>query len=587
MYCSNCGKQISEGASFCTNCGAPVRRPAAPDPSARPSPTQGPVREPSPTQIPRPASAQVPRTPAATRQPAYQPPTGRQPQASGGNRGKKGGSSGAVWLIVGIVAALVVVLVAGFFILRHLGLLPFGQGDGEPGHSDYAPGNNDDSDGDSGPDGQGPEIDQYPDTVVIENFVANPEPFSGQSFALNAGVTEINGNLVRARVDAGAGTDIYLSIPAGVETVSVGDNAYVDGTYRYVGGGAGYFEGASVTCTNKPGSPVLYTDSDMPMGIKAQVTDYYKYLGAFSTSDTVDAFTKAGGPLVQLTVDGGQLRYTVSNASADLDSVAQITGSAPMDGSPEVRFYSPDDGWGNSVNGTIYLYAGGYVAVEAAVTGSGQWSMAMPYTQLVTCSGTVPVIYEPAGDCTQELRCVSSGSTAVMTLYNWDHGKWTDVLAVNASIGANGVNYNKREGDKCTPAGTFNILFAFSTQSLSTGLNSYRVSSGDVWVTDPDSACYNTYQSSLAPGKDWSSSEDLYKKFTGGKSVADICFDYNGDGLTAGSARYNGGSDLFIDGVGPNGQIDSGYGDIKITSDDMMRLLPLLDAGRHPRIVIS
>lgn len=575
MYCSKCGKQISEGASFCTNCGAPVM--AAPGSS---SPAQASPRQPSAPQSPRQAPAQSSGAPAVRRGQAYdRAPTPQSGRDQGGN-----GSSGVVWLIVGIAAALVVLLVAGFFLLRHFGILSSGGPDSEPGYSDGVSEGPDDQ---SAPGNQGDEPDQYPDTVVVENFADNPEPFSGQSFALNAGVAEISESLVHARVDAGTGTDIYLSVSSGVETVSVGDNVYVDGVYRYVGGGAGYFENASIKCTNKPGSPVLYTDGEMPVGIKAQVTDYYKYLGTFSAFDTVEGFTSGGGPLVQLTVDGGQLRYTVSNAEAGLEKVAQITGSAPMDGSPEVRFYSPDDGWGNSVNGTIYLFAGGYVAVEAAVTGSGQWSMAMPYTDLVACSGTVPVIYEPAGDCTQELRCVSSGSTAVMTLYNWEHGKWIEMLSVNASIGENGVNYNKREGDKCTPAGTFNLLFAFSTQGLSTKLNSYRVSSGDVWVTDPASASYNTYQSSRVANKDWSSSEDLYKKFTSGKSVADIYFDYNGDGLSAGSASYNGGSDLFIDGVGPNGKMDSGYGDIKISSGDMSRLLPLLDAGRNPRIVIS
>ena len=570
MFCSNCGKQISEGASFCTNCGAPVKRPPATDPSARqvsqPPVNKAPVRQP----------VQPPR------QPVYKQPAPRQT----GDHVKSGGSSGLVWLIVGIVLAVIVVLAAAFLILRHFDIPPFGHSDDSPEYSDGLGGNGD-QDGEDKPDSSGPTAEQYPDTVVVENFVANPEPFSGQSFAINAGVAEINGDLVHAHVDVGAGTDIYLSIPTGVSTLEAGDNVYVDGAYRYVGGGAGYFENASVKCTNKPGSPVLYTDSEMPVGIKAQVTDYYKYLGTFSTSDTVEAFLQAGGPLVQLTVDGGQLQYTVSNATAGLDEVAQVTGAVPMDGSPEVNFYSPDDGWGNSVSGTIYLYAGGYVAVESSVNGSGQWSLSTPYTELSACSGTVPVIYEPAGDCTQEIRCVSSGSKAVMTLYNWDHGKWKEMLTVNASIGSNGVNYNKREGDKCTPAGTFNILFAFGTQNFSTGLTYYHVSPGDVWVTDPNSSCYNIYQSNNAPGKDWSSAEDLYKKFTGGSSVANIYFDFNGDGLTSRSARYNGGSDIFIDGVGSSGKLNSGYGDIKITASDMALLLPLLDTNRHPRIVIS
>ena len=33
MFCTNCGKQVPDGAAFCTNCGTPVKAPA-PNPAA-------------------------------------------------------------------------------------------------------------------------------------------------------------------------------------------------------------------------------------------------------------------------------------------------------------------------------------------------------------------------------------------------------------------------------------------------------------------------------------------------------------------------------------------------------------------------
>ena len=47
-----------------------------------------------------------------------------------------------------------------------------------------------------------------------------------------------------------------------------------------------------------------------------------------------------------------------------------------------------------------------------------------------------------------------------------------------------------------------------------------------------------------------------------------------------------GGSALFIDGVGENGKMNSGYGDIKISGKDMTKLLSYLDSDYNPTITI-
>ena len=47
------------------------------------------------------------------------------------------------------------------------------------------------------------------------------------------------------------------------------------------------------------------------------------------------------------------------------------------------------------------------------------------------------------------------------------------------------------------------------------------------------------------------------------------------------------GSDIFIDGVGSKGNLTSGYGDIKITANDMLMLLGYLDSDKHPTLTVS
>ena len=65
-----------------------------------------------------------------------------------------------------------------------------------------------------------------------------------------------------------------------------------------------------------------------------------------------------------------------------------------------------------------------------------------------------------------------------------------------------------------------------------------------------------------------------------------ICFGFNGDGWSPYGAVAYGGSALFIDGVGENGKMNSGYGDIKISGKDMTKLLSYLDSDYNPTITI-
>lgn len=191
-------------------------------------------------------------------------------------------------------------------------------------------------------------------------------------------------------------------------------------------------------------------------------------------------------------------------------------------------------------------------------------------------------------DCRQEIRVQCSGSAATVTLYEWQDGSWNAVTSnFSAHIGSNGISYDKREGDRCTPAGRFPVLFAFGTKDVTTGLEYVKISGSAVWVDDPQSKYYNTLQNSTPADKDWTSAEAIYDKFSGGASNACICFGFNGDCRSAWSATAGYGSAVFIDGVQDFSKVSSGYGDIKISDADMRALLLLLDASMNPQIVIE
>lgn len=190
----------------------------------------------------------------------------------------------------------------------------------------------------------------------------------------------------------------------------------------------------------------------------------------------------------------------------------------------------------------------------------------------------------------QKILVEATGSNATLTLWSYRDGQWEKDLSTTAAIGANGLTTDKTEGDHMTPEGTFPICFAFSTKEKNTMLYSKIIKEDSVWVCDPESIYYNTLQSKNDPYKDWADkggAENMYPKFSKGSSNACICFGFNGDGLSAYSATPYAGSALFIDGVGENGNMNSGYGDIKISGKDMTELLSYLCANDNPVITIK
>ena len=110
------------------------------------------------------------------------------------------------------------------------------------------------------------------------------------------------------------------------------------------------------------------------------------------------------------------------------------------------------------------------------------------------------------------------------------------------------------------------------------------MSPGDEWVDDGDSSYYNTLQP--GPGN-WSSSESIYDQFEMGYWTHCIAFSYNGDCETPGTATPGKGSAMFLGGMGSASDPSQSYGDIKISDDDMLEILSLLDADQHPQIILK
>lgn len=74
----------------------------------------------------------------------------------------------------------------------------------------------------------------------------------------------------------------------------------------------------------------------------------------------------------------------------------------------------------------------------------------------------------------------------------YDKKKLTKILN-GVRIGKNGTTEKKKEGDMCTPKGTFNLGFAFGTLKNTFTYPYYKINENIYWVSDSTSPFYNEW----------------------------------------------------------------------------------------------
>ncbi|WP_031538965.1 SH3 domain-containing protein [Bacillus sp. MB2021] len=89
-------------------------------------------------------------------------------------------------------------------------------------------------------------------------------------------------------------------------------------------------------------------------------------------------------------------------------------------------------------------------------------------------------------------------------------GEWVPVLTMAGHIGKLGITSDMKEGGKKSPIGKFTIGTAFGTaKSPGTKLPYRKITNDDVWVDDPKSKLYNTWQSKKKTKGQWKSAENM------------------------------------------------------------------------------
>ncbi|THE12528.1 hypothetical protein E1I69_10750 [Bacillus timonensis] len=151
------------------------------------------------------------------------------------------------------------------------------------------------------------------------------------------------------------------------------------------------------------------------------------------------------------------------------------------------------------------------------------------------------------------------------------NGKWNPILSTTGYIGKNGFTTNKKEGDGKSPVGKYTIGTAFGQKgNPGTKLSFRNITNDDVWVDDPESPLYNSWQSRSATQGQWKSAEDMmHRLYTYG-----FVINYNTE-----RTPYKGSAIFF--------HVGSGYtlGCTATSEANVIKLLKWLDPAKNPVIV--
>ena len=139
----------------------------------------------------------------------------------------------------------------------------------------------------------------------------------------------------------------------------------------------------------------------------------------------------------------------------------------------------------------------------------------------------------------------TGGSKAVLSLHEKVDGVWNEVLSCDAYVGKNGIGKTK-EGDKKTPAGTYNLTTPFGIKDDPGAQMPYtKVTKYHYWCGDSDSEYYNKLVDERKVDRKHTKSDEYLINY---KGVYNYCLfiDYNAEGTP------HKGSCIFLHCTGKN-----------------------------------
>jgi L,D-peptidoglycan transpeptidase YkuD (ErfK/YbiS/YcfS/YnhG family) len=179
-----------------------------------------------------------------------------------------------------------------------------------------------------------------------------------------------------------------------------------------------------------------------------------------------------------------------------------------------------------------------------------------------------------------QLVLVAAGKTSA-DIYCYDRGE-DGIWKLNESLGyikgysgRNGVNFDKYEGDGCSPGGLFGLGYAFgNSPKPETGLSWRDITKDTYWIDDPNSKYYNQWVENVDDA-DWTGGEHLSENVSSYAYAALI--EYN----TAPNTVAGKGSAIFLHiGSKPTS------GCVTVTKETLLKMLKWLSEDKNPGMLI-
>jgi L,D-peptidoglycan transpeptidase YkuD (ErfK/YbiS/YcfS/YnhG family) len=221
------------------------------------------------------------------------------------------------------------------------------------------------------------------------------------------------------------------------------------------------------------------------------------------------------------------------------------------------------------------LVVSAFVALVAAAPAQGGTN---------ACAPTIANRLSSTGEAGQLVTVVAltrRSTQAELRLWRRRGECWVAVTQPwTAWVGGRGVNPNKREGDRTTPAGVFGFDRTMYGVATNPGVRYryHRIVCGDWWVEDPRSAHYNRFRHVRCGAKPPFAvvSDDMSRSPTAYRHLAVI--DYNMRPTVPGR-----GSGIFLH--ASTGRPTLGC--VSVPLPQLLRVLRWLDPARRPAIAIG
>ncbi len=211
------------------------------------------------------------------------------------------------------------------------------------------------------------------------------------------------------------------------------------------------------------------------------------------------------GTYVKATTSATKTTYTVTadtlNVRSGSNTKSKVIGSVKKGTKLTVQKKESNGWYKIDFKGKTGYVSGTYVKATSTNSSSKQ-SIVDTVNNMKTLGNAQQLILVTSAN--------SSSKTATIRTFEKAKGKWKQVDSMTGVLGKKGMTDKMSEGSQASPTGKYTIGTAFGRgTNPGTKLPYRKITNDDVWVDDPASSLYNTWQKASKNNGRWKSAEKM------------------------------------------------------------------------------